>query len=51
MFILRGADAYAEAGGTIIRNLFAEDGGGFFGDASLLDMLAAENLREIAGEV
>jgi len=46
-----GADAYIEAGGTIIRDLFSEDRGGFFEDAGLLDMLAIEKLREIAGEV
>ncbi|AMK21956.1 ParB/RepB/Spo0J family partition protein [Sphingobium sp. TKS] len=46
-----GADAYIEAGGNIIRDLFSEDRGGFFEDASLLDMLAAEKLREIAGTV
>jgi ParB family chromosome partitioning protein len=46
-----GADAYVEAGGTIIRDLFSEDRGGFFEDAGLLDMLAVEKLREVAGEV
>ena len=46
-----GADAYIEAGGNIIRDLFSEDRGGFFEDAGLLDMLAAEKLREIAGTV
>lgn len=46
-----GAEAYIEAGGNIIRDLFSEDRGGFFEDAGLLDMLAAEKLREIAGEV
>jgi ParB family chromosome partitioning protein len=46
-----GADAYVEAGGTIIRDLFSEDRGGFFEDAGLLDMLAAEKLREAASEV
>ena len=46
-----GADAYVEAGGNIIRDLFSEDRGGFFEDTGLLDMLAAEKLREIAGEV
>jgi ParB family chromosome partitioning protein len=46
-----GADAYVEAGGTIIRDLFSEDRGGFFEDAGLLDMLTMEKLREIAGEV
>jgi ParB family chromosome partitioning protein len=46
-----GAEAYVEAGGTIIRDLFSEDRGGFFEDAGLLDMLAIEKLREIAGTV
>ncbi|GLT00592.1 DNA-binding protein [Sphingobium jiangsuense] len=46
-----GADAYVEAGGNIIRDLFSEDRGGFFEDAGLLDMLATEKLREIAGKV
>lgn len=46
-----GADAYVEAGGQIIRDLFSEDHGGFFEDAALLDMLVVERLREIAGEV
>ncbi|UVO49964.1 ParB/Srx family N-terminal domain-containing protein [Sphingomonas sp. SUN019] len=46
-----GIDAYVEAGGTIIRDLFSDDSGGFFEDAGLLDMLAVEKLREIAGEV
>lgn len=46
-----GADAYIEAGGNILRDLFTDDGGGFFEDAGLLDMLAVEKLREIAGEV
>lgn len=46
-----GADAYVEAGGNIIRDLFSEDRGGFFEDAGLLDMLAVKKLREIASEV
>ncbi|GAA0733252.1 MULTISPECIES: ParB/RepB/Spo0J family partition protein [Alphaproteobacteria] len=46
-----GADAYVEAGGNIIRDLFSEDRGGFFEDVGLLDMLAAEKLRDIASEV
>ncbi|SNT18952.1 chromosome partitioning protein, ParB family [Sphingomonas laterariae] len=46
-----GADAYVEAGGNIIRDLFSEDRGGFFEDAGLLDILAVEKLREIASEV
>ncbi|AMK18275.1 MULTISPECIES: ParB/RepB/Spo0J family partition protein [Sphingobium] len=46
-----GADAYVEAGGNIIRDLFSEDRGGFFEDAGLLDMLAIEKLREVAATV
>jgi len=46
-----GADAYIEAGGNIIRDLFSEDRGGFFEDAGLLDMLAVEKLREVADGV
>ncbi|GGO99565.1 ParB/RepB/Spo0J family partition protein [Stakelama pacifica] len=49
--ILVGEAAYEEAGGTIIRDLFADEGGGYFEDAGLLDMLAIEKLREIAVEV
>jgi ParB family chromosome partitioning protein len=46
-----GPDAYIEAGGNIIRDLFSEDRGGFFEDAGLLDMLAVEKLREVAATV
>ncbi|HEV2597741.1 ParB/RepB/Spo0J family partition protein [Sphingopyxis sp.] len=46
-----GADAYVEAGGSVIRDLFSEDRGGFFEDAGLLDMLTIEKLREVAGTV
>lgn len=46
-----GAEAYSEAGGTILRDLFTEDGGGWFEDAGLLDRLAAEKLAGIAQEV
>ncbi|HEY8604516.1 ParB/RepB/Spo0J family partition protein [Tsuneonella suprasediminis] len=49
--ILVGEAAYEEAGGTIIRDLFADEGGGYFEDAGLLDMLAIEKLREAAAEV
>ena len=49
MFV--GADAYVEAGGVILRDLFTPDGGGFFEDAGLLDTLVIERLREIAGNV
>ena len=46
-----GAEAYGEAGGVILRDLFSEDRGGWFEDAALLDRLAAEKLAEMADEV
>jgi ParB family chromosome partitioning protein len=46
-----GAEAYGEAGGTILRDLFTEDGGGWFEDVGLLDRLALEKLAALAGEV
>jgi ParB family chromosome partitioning protein len=46
-----GAEAYAEAGGTILRDLFTEDGGGWFEDAALLDRLVTERLQAVAAEV
>jgi ParB family chromosome partitioning protein len=46
-----GADAYTEAGGVILRDLFSEDGGGYFEDAALLDRLALEKLEKIAADV
>lgn len=46
-----GAEAYGEAGGTILRDLFTEDGGGWFEDAALLDRLATKKLEHIAAEL
>ena len=46
-----GADAYGEAGGVIVHDLFAEDHGGYFEDAALLDRLAMEKLQAVADEV
>jgi ParB family chromosome partitioning protein len=46
-----GAEAYGEVGGTILRDLFTEDGGGWFEDPALLDRLAAEKLARIAQDV
>jgi ParB family chromosome partitioning protein len=43
-----GLDAFAEAGGTILRDLFEQDHGGWLQDAGLLDMLVAEKLRDEA---
>jgi ParB family chromosome partitioning protein len=51
-----GAEAYTEAGGTILRDLFTEDRGGYFEDVALVDLLviaklgrAADALREAEG--
>ncbi len=43
-----GSEAYVEAGGTILRDLFTEDGGGWFEDVALLDRLTAEKLEALA---
>ncbi|MDB5723488.1 MAG: chromosome partitioning protein ParB [Novosphingobium sp.] len=43
-----GPQAYEEAGGVLIRDLFAEDRGGYFADVALLDRLVAEGLNEVA---
>ena len=43
-----GLDAYEEAGGTILRDLFEQDHGGWLQNAGLLDMLVAEKLRDEA---
>lgn len=46
-----GPEAYTEAGGTIVRDLFTEDRGGYYDDAALLDRLVLEKLVNIAAEV
>lgn len=46
-----GAEAYTEVGGNIIRDLFTEDRGGFYEDATLLDQLVIAKLERIAAEV
>lgn len=43
-----GADAYEEAGGIILRDLFQSDEGGWWQDAGLLDRLVAEKLAREA---
>jgi len=49
--IFVGAQAYSEAGGNIIRDLFTEDRGSFYEDPALLDRLVIEKLERIAAEV
>jgi ParB family chromosome partitioning protein len=46
--IFIGAEAYTEAGGNIIRDLFTEDRGGYLEDAALLDRLVMEELERCA---
>ena len=43
--------AYQDAGGTIIRDLFDKDGGGFFTDAELLNRLARGKLQTVADKI
>lgn len=43
-----GLDAYGEAGGVILRDLFEGDNGGWLQDVGLVDMLVAEKLRDDA---
>jgi ParB family chromosome partitioning protein len=49
--IFVGPEAYTEAGGVILRDLFTEDRGGFYEDITLLDRLVSEKLESIAAEV
>jgi ParB family chromosome partitioning protein len=51
-----GIEAYTEAGGTVLRDLFTEDRGGYLEDVALLDGLVtaklgseADRLREAEG--
>lgn len=46
-----GAEAYTQAGGVILRDLFSEDGGGYFEDGALLDRLVLAKLEAVADEV
>ncbi|MET4519699.1 hypothetical protein [Bradyrhizobium sp. I1.7.5] len=46
-----GAAAYEAAGGAIIRDLFDEEGGGFFADAALLNRLVREKLTAEAATI
>ena len=40
-----GLDAYEQAGGTVMRDLFVHDDGGWLQDVPLLDRLATEKLK------
>ena len=41
-----GSEHYEAAGGVILRDLFSEDGGGWYQDVALLDRLATEKLAD-----
>lgn len=43
-----GVDAYVAAGGTVIRDLFTEDRGGYLSDVTLLDRLVGAKLADTA---
>jgi ParB family transcriptional regulator, chromosome partitioning protein len=46
-----GAKAYEAAGGVIVRDLFDQQGGGYFTDAELLNRLAREKLEQEAESI
>lgn len=46
-----GLEAYEAAGGTILRDLFSEDQGGYLEDAALLDRLTKEKLERASAEL
>lgn len=46
-----GLDAYERAGGSVLRDLFQDDDGGWLQDPALLDRLVAEKLKTAAEEI
>lgn len=44
-------DAYVKAGGSVVRDLFEADNGGWLTDPALLDRLVAEKLETEAGRI
>ncbi|MBP1847856.1 ParB family chromosome partitioning protein [Rhizobium petrolearium] len=46
-----GVEAYEQAGGTMLRDLFSENDGGWLEDVGLLDRLVSEKLKAIADDV
>lgn len=46
-----GIEAYTEAGGTVLRDLFTEDRGGYLEDVALLDLLVTAKLGREADAV
>ncbi|MCJ9700833.1 ParB/RepB/Spo0J family partition protein [Bradyrhizobium sp. SHOUNA76] len=46
-----GLDAYEQAGGALLRDLFEHDDGGWLQDVALLDRLVTEKLKAEAGTI
>jgi len=46
-----GIEAYVEAGGSVLRDLFQGDDGGWLQDVALVDLMVAEKLREEAAKI
>lgn len=46
-----GVDTYVEAGGSVVRDLFETDNGGWLTDPALLDRLVDEKLEAEAGRI
>ncbi len=46
-----GVEAYVEAGGAVMNDLFQGDDGGWLQDVGLVDMMVAEKLREEAAAI
>ena len=46
-----GVDDYIEAGGTVLRDLFQGDDGGWLQDVALVDLMVAEKLKEEAAKI
>jgi len=44
-------DAYVDAGGTVLRDLFTDDNGGWLSDPVLLDRLVTEKLEIVAEDI
>ncbi|MBA4766375.1 MAG: ParB/RepB/Spo0J family partition protein [Porphyrobacter sp.] len=46
-----GLDAYTEAGGYVMRDLFSSDEEGWLEDPALVELLVSEKLRDLAQEI
>ncbi len=44
-------DAYIDAGGTVLRDLFTDDNGGWLSDPALLDRLTIDKLETVAANI